>query len=177
VSTRTLVTFEQFEKFHDDGMKHELLKGEHIVVPPPKPRHSNVQHKLLHLLWPYVQQHGLGDVRIETGFKLSSDTWVQPDVSFIRAAQLKAADPDRYYEGAPALAVEVVSESNTEAQLDMKIDEYFTHGSEEVWVAYPKTKKIRVHYPDGTSRTFAGCELRSDLFPGWSIAVDSLFDD
>ena len=176
MSARTLVTFEQFEQFHDDGMKHELLKGEHIVVPPPKPRHSNVQHKLLHLLWPYVQQHGLGDVRIEFGFKLSSDTWVQPDVSFIRAAQL-AADPDRYYEGAPALAVEVVSESNTQAQLDVKIDEYFTHGSEEVWVAYPKTKKIRAHYPDGTSRTFAGCELRSGLFPGWSIAVDSLFED
>src|SRR5260370_1064894 len=177
MSARTLVTFEQFEQFHDDGMKHELLKGEHIVVPPPKLRHSNVQQKLSDLLRPYVQQNGLGDVRIENGFKLSSDTWVQPDVSFIRTVQIKAADPDGYLEGAPALAVEVVSESNTGDQLDLKIDEYFTHGAEEVWVAYPKTKKIRAHYPDGASRTFAGCELRSDLFPGWSIAVDSLFED
>ena len=32
MGARTLVTFEQFEKFPDDGMKHELVKGEHIVV-------------------------------------------------------------------------------------------------------------------------------------------------
>src|ERR1700693_4219019 len=54
MSARTLVTFEQFEQFPDDGMKHELLKGEHIVVPPAKFRHSNIQHKLHDLLRPYV---------------------------------------------------------------------------------------------------------------------------
>src|SRR5260370_42702403 len=84
MSTRTVQTFEQFEQFQDDGMKHELLKGEHIVLPPPKSRHSSIQHNLLHLLWPYVKQHQLGDVRIETGFKLSSDTWLQPDRSVDR---------------------------------------------------------------------------------------------
>jgi hypothetical protein len=35
---------------------------------------------------------------------------------------------------------------------------------------------VRVHYPDGNSTTVAGAGLRSDLFPDWSIAVDSLFE-
>lgn len=175
MGTRTLVTFEQFEQFHDDGMKHELLKGEHIVVPPAKSRHSDIQHKLLHFLRPYVQQHQLGDVRIETGFKLSADSWLQPDVSFLRAAQMEGVDPEGYYEGAPALAIEVASDSNTAAQLDIKLEEYFSHGSEEVWVVYPKTRKVVVHFPGGTSKTIAGAELRSDLFPDWSIPTESLF--
>jgi Uma2 family endonuclease len=177
MSTRTLQTFEQFEQFHDDGMKHELLKGEHIVLPPPKPRHSDVQHRLLLLLWPYVKEHQLGGVRIESGFKLSSDTWLEPDVSFLRAAQIQANDPDHYYEGAPALAVEVVSDSNTAAQLDLKMQQYFAQGSEEVWIVYPKTGTVQLHYPDGSSKTIGQGELRSDLFPGWSIPVDSLFHD
>jgi hypothetical protein len=46
MGARTLVTFEQFEQCPDDGMKHELLKGEHIVVPPPKSRHTRVQQKI-----------------------------------------------------------------------------------------------------------------------------------
>src|SRR5450755_1737014 len=113
----------------------------------------------------------LGEVHIEAGFKLSADTWLQPDVSFIRAAQIQKTDPNGYCEGSPALAVEVASDSNTAAQLDLKIELYFAHGSEEVWVVYPKTRRIRLHYPDGSSKTVAGTELRSDLFPDWSVPV------
>src|SRR5258708_11110176 len=122
MSTRTLQTFEQFEQFQDDGMKHELLRGEHIVLPPPKSRHSSIQHNLLHLLWPYIKQHQLGDVRIETGFKLSSDTWLQPDVSFLRSTQIQATAPNRCYEGSPAIAVEIVSDSNTPTRLNLKTE-------------------------------------------------------
>jgi hypothetical protein len=42
MGARTLVTFEQFERFLDDGMKHELLQRQHIVVPPPKSRHTRI---------------------------------------------------------------------------------------------------------------------------------------
>jgi len=34
---------------------------------------------------------------LEAGFKLSSDTWLQPDVSFLRTFQIDASDPDGYY--------------------------------------------------------------------------------
>src|SRR5450631_4479228 len=176
MSTRTLVTFEQFAQFHDDGMKHELLQGEHIVVPPAKSRHTRIQQKLQDVLRPYVREHRLGEVHIEAGFKLSPDTWLQPDVSFLRCSQIQTSDPNGYYEGAPAIAIEVASYLNTAAQLDLKIELYFAHGSEEVWVLYPKTRKVLVHLAGGTIRTVAGSELRSDLFPGWSTEVDALFD-
>ncbi len=176
MSARTLLTFEQFEQFHDDGLKHELLGGEHIVVPPPKFNHNTLQHKLERLMYAHVQKHQLGDVRIEAGFKLGADTWLQPDVSFIRNAQLQAPQPRGYIEGAPAIAIEIASESNTAAQLDRKTKQFFAHGSEEVWVVYPETRQIRINFPDGQSR-MASDELHTELFPGWSIPVRALFED
>lgn len=175
MSARTLLTFEQFEQFHDDGLKHELLGGEHIAVPPAKFGHNSLQHKLLRLLQPYVDAHRLGDVRIESGFKLSADTWLQPDVSFIRADQLTSIDPNGYLKRSPAIAIEVASESNTAARLDRKMEQYFTHGSEEVWVVYPETRRIRIHFPDGTSRT-AVDELKSDVLPGFSAPLTAIFE-
>ena len=175
MSARTLLTFEQFEQLHDDGLKHQLLEGELLVLPPPKSRHSRVQRKLLHALEPFVTLHHLGEIYIEAGFKLSPSTWLQPDVSFIRAEQLERTDPDGYFEGSPAIAIEVASDSNTAAQLDRKIEQYFAHGAEEVWVVYPETRKIRIHFPDGTSRT-AGDELKSAALPGWSAGISTIFE-
>jgi Uma2 family endonuclease len=175
MGARTLVTFEQFEQFPDDGMKHQLLQGEHVVVPPPKSRHTRIQQKMQDLLRPFVREHRLGEVQIEAGFRLTSDTWLQPDVSFLRSSQIQSSDPSGYYQGAPALAIEIASDSNTAAQPDLKTDLYFSNGSSEVWVVYPKTKKVLVHLVDGSIRTAVG-ELRSDLLPGWSVPVDDLFE-
>jgi Uma2 family endonuclease len=174
MATRTLSTFEQFQKYPEDGQKHELLEGEHIVWPPAKSRHSNVQHRHLRVLQPYIDEHRLGDVRIEAGFTLSADTWLQPDVSFLRATQLQSTAPAGYFEGAPALVIEVASDSNTAAQLDLKMELDFAHGAEEVRVVYPQTRRVRTHFPDGHSETLAS-GLQTTLFPGWTAALSAIF--
>jgi len=176
MATRTLVTFEHFEKYEDDGMKHELLQGEHVITPPATIGRSLIRHNLHDALWPYVRDHRLGEVYIAAGFKLPGDTFLKPDASFIRSSQIARTDPDGYFEGAPALAIEVASESNTAAQLDLKMELYFAHGAEEVWTVYPKTRRVRAHFPDGHSETLAG-ELRSALFPGWSAPLSIIFPD
>jgi Uma2 family endonuclease len=176
MATGTLLTFEQFEQLQDDGHKHELLEGEHIVLPPPKFDHSRIQHNLLDALRPYVRQRRLGDVMLEVGFRLSPKTCLQPDVSFVRTSQTEKVAPGAYLAGAPALAIEVASESNTAAQLDLKMELYFAHGGEEVWVVYPKTRRVRAHFPDGHSETLAA-GLQSGLFPGWSAPLSAIFFD
>ena len=176
MGARTLVTFEQFEQFPDDGMKHELLKGEHIVVPPLKSRRTRIQQKIQDVLRPFVRERRLGEVHIEAGFRLTSDTWLQPDVSFVRSSQIQSSDPSGYYQGAPALATEIVSDSITAAQLDLKTELYFANGSSEVWVLYPETRNVLVHHADGDIQTVANGELRSDPLPGWSVPVEALFE-
>jgi|SRR5580658_5722208 len=176
MSVSTSLTFEDFEKYQDDGLKHELLEGEHITLPPPKRPHTRVQQNMQDALRPYVREHHLGEVHIEAGFKLSSRTWLQPDVSFVRSVQMQRGDPNEYFEGSPALAIEVASESNTAAQLDLKMELYFAHGAEEVWIVYPQTRRVRAHFPDGHSETLAS-DLHSALFPDWSAPLSAIFAD
>jgi Uma2 family endonuclease len=174
MATRTLLTFEQFERYEDDGMIHELVQGEHVVTPPANILRSLVRHNLYDALGPYVRGHDLGEVYIAAGFKLSSDTFLKTDASFIRNSQFARTKPDGYLEGAPALTIEVASESNTAAQLDLKMELYFAHGAEEVWIVFPQTRHVRVHFPDGRSETLA-TEMNSALFAGWSAPVSAIF--
>lgn len=175
MGARTLQTFEQFEQYPDDGMKHELIQGEHIVVPPPKFRHTRVQQKLQDALRPFVQSRRLGEIYIEAGFKLSPDTFLQPDVSFLRSVQLAATDPDGYLEGAPAIAIEVLSDSNTPAKVARKTELYLADGSEEVWIVDPIKREVRVYLRRAAARTVSQ-DLQSDLLPGWSMNVAALFE-
>jgi Uma2 family endonuclease len=173
---RTLLSFETFEKYEDDGMKHELIQGEHVIAPPATIGQSRLRQNFHDTLRPYVRNHQLGEVYVSAGFKLAGDTFLKPDASFIRKSQIERADPDGYFEGAPALAIEVVSEFNTAAQLDFKMVLYLAHGAEEVWIVYAKTRRIRAYFPDGHGETLAN-ELCSTLFPAWSAPIGVIFAD
>jgi Uma2 family endonuclease len=143
-------------------------------VPPATIGQSRFRQNFHDTLQPYVRDRHLGEVYVSVGFKLPGDTFLKPDASFIRKSQIARTDPDGYFEGAPALAIEVASESNTAAQLDLKIELYFAHGAEEVWVVFPQTRRVRAHFPDGHSETLAD-GLRSALFPDWSAPLDAIF--
>ena len=51
-------------------------------------------------------------VFLETGYQLSPETVRIPDVSFVPADRMREIDLDRRIQGAPALAIEVVSPSD-----------------------------------------------------------------
>ena len=85
-------------------------------------------------------------------------------------------DPDGYLEGAPALAVEVISRGNTAESVDNKIAKYFEHGAREVWVWYPKTRRVHL-YREATGCTVVAGHgtLVSDAFPGLEVPLDDIF--
>ena len=66
----TSLTFEQFERYQDDGMKHELLGGEHVVTPPATIGRCRIRQNVHDALWPYVEERRLGEVYVAAGFKL-----------------------------------------------------------------------------------------------------------
>ncbi len=66
----------------------------------------------------------------------------QPDVAVVEQAKLAAVKPNEYPPGAPLIAIEVASPSNTAEELDIKIDQYLRHGSQAVWVVYPERQAI-----------------------------------
>src|SRR5262245_48908159 len=90
----------------------------------------------------------LGEVFHEMGYKLASNAYVQPDVSVTHAAQPEG----KYFDLAPAIAIEVVSRRNTARILDKKTELSFRYGAHEVWRIYPNTRRAVVR-TGSTSRT------------------------
>jgi Uma2 family endonuclease len=79
----------------------------------------------------------------------------RPDVFVMDRARFhSAAAQDRYPEGSPELAIEVVSPSNSRKQLSDKIDVYLMHGSLAVWIVYPRKRTVVLWEAGGKSRDF-----------------------
>jgi Uma2 family endonuclease len=173
MGTTTLLTFEEFEQMPSEPGKTELLDGELIQLPPAKKSHVKLAHRLRDTLHPIVENagadSGLGEVNLEMGYKFGPKTWLVPDVSIEHAGQ----PGDEYLEGAPLLAVEVISESNRADQMDRKIKIYLADGGIEVWVVYPKTQCVWV-FREGHAQEFRGT-LRSQIAGGLEIDLDQLF--
>ena len=106
-----------------------------------------------------------------------------PDVSLVLGATPEDAEEQTgFIPGAPDIAVEVVSPSNTAAEIDRKVAEYLAAGAQRVWVAHPATRRnprrVIVHRADGTTVTYTGDEVITDeeLLPGFSLPLSDIFD-
>src|SRR5258706_10040611 len=104
-TTTNLLSWQAFEQLPDDGMRHEVIEGELISLPPPKSGHARVAKRAYRALMP-LEERGLGQVYVEAGYKLSENppTWVQPDVSLITSERDRATAAAAYFTGAPELA-------------------------------------------------------------------------
>lgn len=102
-----------------------------------------------------------------------------PDASFVRFEQRPDGLLSRgYADGAPALAVEVVSPGNTRREMDEKRAEYFACGAEAVWIVFPETQTIEVATGPEEIRTLGRKDtLTGDpVLPGFAVKVADLFD-
>ncbi|HEV2201831.1 MAG TPA: Uma2 family endonuclease [Bryobacteraceae bacterium] len=178
--TEPAMTWEAFERLPDgDGLHREIIEGELQILPPVKSKHSKIATKLFEVLLP-LQQRGLGSVFLEAGYKLSEKppTWIQPDASFLKTERVRETPSDGYFTGAPELAVEIVSPSETAVKLQRKVELLLGGGALAVWVIYPETQTVSVHLPDGTSVTrLVGDMLTAPfLLKGWELPVATLFE-
>ena len=164
----------------DDCLHRELIDGELIELPPPKYGHALVSRRIFRILDSFVSAHALGIVLFESGHLVRDDrrTWIQPDVSFLVAGNYESMDPNSYATGAPDLAVEVISPSETARSMHLKTGILLSSGTQEVWNVYPDTRTVHVYFSDNTCRVLdEGDELTSPMFPSWSGRVKLFFED
>ena len=176
-----LMTADELFNMPDDGMRHELVRGELRTMPPGGWGHGRDSSKLDRSLGNHVEAHGLGEVATnEPGFLLTTDpdTVRAPDVAFVRSERLAGANPERgYYPGVPDLAVEVISPNDLYTEVDEKVGEWLEHGTRMVLVVNPRRRTVAVHRPGrdvrilGVEDTLDG----EDVVPGWTMKVRDLF--
>ncbi|HEV2448194.1 MAG TPA: Uma2 family endonuclease [Candidatus Sulfopaludibacter sp.] len=173
-TAKTMLTFEEFEQLPDQPGKRELLKGELIELPAADFSHNETAHRIRDLLKAALdaahtrgEAADLGSAYVEMGYRLTADAYVQPDVSVTHAGQAVA----QYLGGAPAIAIEVISPSNTVEEMELKTKLYFQFGAREVWRVHPRTRCMVVHLPGRAHEVAEEETLTTPLLPGMALAV------
>lgn len=178
----TQFTLADLDRMPDDGMHREILYGELIEMPPPTLRHEIIGARINASLVFFAGRTKLGTVFMsKMGYRLQSDdrTWIEPDVSFLRNDRLKSSLGKDYVDGAPDLAVEVISPSESAQDVEDKIEAYLLKGAHAVVVVYPKKSTVKVFQADGTARALRPGDTLTlpELLPGWELPVNEIFAD
>jgi Uma2 family endonuclease len=179
MATKTLLTVEDFmrlpESVGERDVRYELVEGELVELALEMPLHNLIRDGVLITLRGFVKSEGLGKVIGLQWFHLFGITVRRVDVAFLTDG--RELPPDRLPEGAPDLAVEVVSPRDTPSEIERRISDYFAAGCKRVWVFHPEHQEVYIHGLVGVGRR-RGDELLEDaeLLPGFSVKVSSLFE-
>jgi Uma2 family endonuclease len=176
-SPTKLVTFEEFEQLPDDlrGWRQELRHGEVIALPPPVHGHTLIQRRLRQLLGDAAGD--AGEVETEIGYRpVPEHEYWRADVAFVSRERWDAIPLNGYLLGPPELVIEVLSPSNTAAEILEKKTVCLENGAREFWVVSKDRTRVEVSTPDGRSITCkAGHYIPLFFAPGKTIPVDEIF--
>lgn len=121
------------------------------------------------------------------GVLSGADGMIRLFPGLLRAPDLAFASWDRFPEGrlpkepiptlVPDLAIEILSQSNTDREMERKRGEYFGQGVSLVWEIDPETRTATVYRPDGTVMELTEADRLDggDVLPGFSLALSDLF--
>jgi len=168
----SVTTIEELLALPDDGLRHELLDGEHVVTPAPELPHQAILRELFAAL-----QHALGGQDELVLFWSPADivlgpkALVQPDLFVVRKAAgrrlRKWSDV-----GVPVLAVEVLSPSTASRDRGKKRRIYQEAGVAEYWIVDFDARLVERWRPKDERPEIVSDLLRWEPAPGVSAAVD-----
>lgn len=173
----------EFMALPQDGHRYELVNGELLDMGSAGAKHGYVCSLLLTALMSYVLSRKLGVVfDSSTAFTMKNGNKRSPDISFFAKDGLQGMKelPMGFLDGAPNLAIEVLSPGNTVTELDGKLTEYFANGTRLAWVISPTQHYVMVfrnaQEPDRLlkSTDFLDGE---DVIPGFRYSVAELFQE
>jgi Uma2 family endonuclease len=183
MAATTLLTSDQFlalpEEFDQQGnpLHRELINGEVVPMPHAATRHDVIRGNVLDVLIVYLSANrglalrALPDTEFVVG---SNDTFI-PDCCIIAANRL-IADEHKYIQGAPELAIEVVSPSESAAYLRIKTEAYLANGSRSVWIIFPEVRSVMVYTRESVYELKGDQSITDPLLPGFSSPVAAFFE-
>lgn len=100
-----------------------------------------------------------------------------PDIAFL-AGTPPRENPDAFSRRAPDLAIEVLSPSNSAAEILEMVADYLRSGSRLVWVLDPRAASVTIYRPRGDVRVVEVGDLLEgeDVLPGLRVEVADLFE-
>jgi len=189
VSTITLPTKkewteEELQALPENGFDYEVVDGELVMSPKNNFEHENICFRLLIAMQAFNEQHKLGVILgSSAGFWMHNRNCRAPDISFISLARVQHAGftprTRRFFPGAPDLAIEVMSPNNSRREMDARMRDFFSSGTQIAWLINPELEEVEVCYAlDNRKLLGSGADLDGEhLLPGFRYPIGDLFRD
>ena len=168
-------------RVNSQGGMCELIDGA-LVEKAMGWRESLIASLLCELLRQYLRVHDLGLVSGPDGFVRILRSQVRgPDVAFVSWDRLPdgKVPEERVPELVPDLAIEVLSDDNTYAEMARKRREYFHAGVRQVWMIDIEERTVAVYSDITKHELFEETQSLSggDILPGLEISLTALFGE
>jgi len=180
MATATMMTSAEFlarpDEFDQNGnrIKEELIGGEIVRMASPSKNHDRQKNLIARIVSRYldaIPQPSV-DVLVEISFEVSKHDELTPDVSVIRIERFH--EEGRVLKGAPEIAVEVVSPTDTADKIREKIAAYLGNGASSVWIFY-RDGTVAVHTAASVRELKRDQPLEDPLLPGFSTPVNTFY--
>lgn len=182
-TSKNLMTADELLAMPDpgDGTHYELLDGALLTMPPSSEGHGVVAGRIATCIGAADMESRRGELIVaDAGYKLTSnpDTVLAPDVAFLVKERVRPREQRKGFPpGAPDLAVEVLSPSNTATEMLRKVNLYLESGSRIVWLVDPDAETVAV-YERGKETRFLHAEDEidgGDVLPEFRARVGDFF--
>ena len=177
------LTYDDLLLLPDDGLRHELIDGEHYVTASPNLRHQRVSGHLFSLIDAWLEEHPIGQVyHAPTDVVFSNVNVAVPDLIYVSNERMAQIATRQNLRGAPELVIEIGSPSTRRRDETIKRRLYERSGIDEYWIVDPETDVVRVYRREETkfnratelSRE-AGDVLTTPLLEGLDLPLSRIF--
>jgi Uma2 family endonuclease len=181
---RKVWTEEELQALPEDGYIHEVVEGELVMSPKNDFFHGLICTRLLVALENFNRSHRLGVILdSSTGFWMRNRNCRAPDVSFVPKSRLLELgfkpSMRKFFPGAPDLAVEVLAPGNSRTEIDARLKDFFSSGTQIAWIVDPERQFVEVCH-SLTERKILGPGASLDgehLLPGFQSSIADLFKE
>ena len=167
------------------GRDYELINGELFEMSPANSVHAWLASEISGFIRDFAKPRDYGFTLVEGGFSPDKDrsTLLAPDVAFVRKERMPLPFPQPYFDFMPDLAVEILSPSNTQAELSRKTAIYLENGTRMLWIVNPMERNAEVYRrtADGQIDVIMidinGVLSGEDVLPGFTLEMLELFPE
>jgi Uma2 family endonuclease len=178
VDAKRAITAAELERMPEDGWRYELVRGVLRRMSPAGYHHGRIALRIGGSLGQHVDDAALGAAYgAETGFRLEENTVRAPDAAFVRTDRLPRPSGPGFFPGAPDLAVEVISPTDTYSQVHEKVLDWLDAGTRMVLVVDPDCRVVTVYHARDDVRVLTEGESidGGGVVPGWRLPLAELF--
>jgi Uma2 family endonuclease len=140
------LTYDDFVQFPDDGLRHELIDGEHYVTPSPNTQHQSISINLTVLIGSWLERNPIGRLfHAPFDVVFSKFDVVEPDLLYLSNARAADALTPQHVRGVPELIIEIGFPGTRKRDETIKRRLYERTGVSEYWIVDPEIDTIRVY--------------------------------